>query len=358
MRRNYEAWLRNEGYDENTVNAQLYRAGRVEQYYGDFDEHFEADRLESVIEAFVYSADDARRKRPNPTLIPFMGAITGNMNGYKFAVRLYLRYRDGTVKAEGEELELAPTLKPSIQVSKREDRSSSDFTFRPTENPVTLVEFGIDGFAALQALITGSNYKSLTQAVASLTLFSHPKTVQQTLGKSIFKTIRGPRTPGVYIEQNGKRLMLDDNKSASDAFKWANGITGRARDVQFNHVYTSSQDVDSYTSLANICVTPAFLAKLTDNTSPMTSALLKYRVFELYGWLPAGIEAPNKPEGYDELDWAPTLPAISNVRASLEARMARRPKDRTVLSVKEVGWLFDEGDIGSGFAAAEANQLS
>lgn len=136
--------------------------------------------------------------------------------------------------------------------------------------------------------------------------------------------------------------MLDDNKSASDAFKWANGISGRLRDVQFNHVYANSQDVDSYTSLANICVTPAFIAKLTDSTSPATSALLKYRVFELYGWAPTGIEAPNKPEGYDQLDWAPTLPAVPDVKATVEARMTRRPKDRTVLSVKEVGWLFED----------------
>ena len=44
-----------------------------------------------------------------------------------------------------------------------------------------------------------------------------------------------------------------------------------------------------------------------------------------------------------QVDWAPTLPAVPNVKAAFEARMARRPKDRTVLSVKEVGWLFGEG---------------
>jgi hypothetical protein len=344
MQRSYEAWLRHQGYDENTVNAQLYRAGRVEEYYGDFDEHFETNRLESVIEAFVYTAEDARRDRPNPTLIPFKGAIPGNMNSYKFAVRLYRRYRDETAEAGGEVRELGDTAQPSIRAPKQSNRSTSKPTFMLPENPVTLVQFGIDGFAALQALIGRSHYKSLAQAVASLTLFSHPDTVQQTFGgKSIFKTIRGSRTPGVYAEENGKWVMLDDNKSPSDAFKWANGITGRLRDVQFNHIYTVSQDVDSYTSLANICVTPAFIAKLTDNTSPATSALLKYRVFKLYEWTPAGIEAPNKPEGYDQVDWAPPLPAVPDVKAAFEARMARRPKDRTVLSVKKVGWLFSEG---------------
>jgi hypothetical protein len=278
------------------------------------------------------------------------------MRGYKFAVRLYRRYRENAAEAASEEAEFADNSKLPIQPSKQSNRAAFKPTCMPAENAVTLAQFGIDGFAALKALIERSHYRNLAQAVASLTLFSHPQTVEQTLGKSIFRTIRGPHTPGIYIEENGKRLMLDDNKSASDAFKWANGLTGRLRDVQFNHIYTASQDVDSYTSLANICVTPAFIAKLTDNTSPTTSALLKYRVFELYGWAPAGIEAPNKPEAYNDLEWAPTLPPNLNVRASIEARMARRPKDRTVLSVKEVGWLFNEGDTCSSLPSSEVNQ--
>ena len=344
MQRSYEVWLRRQGYDENTINAQLYRAGRVEEYYGEFDEHYEADRLESVIQTFAYTAEDARRDRQNPTLIPFKGAILGNMNGYKFAVRLYCRYRDEGAEAGADDTEVSMPEQPSVRASKRRNRSNSKAVFVLPENPVNLTQFGIDGFAALQALIVGSQYKSLAQAVASLTLFSHPDTVRQTLGKSIFRTIRGPRTPGVYAAQeNGNRVMLDDNKSASDAFKWTNGLTGRLRDVQFNHIYAVSQDADSYTSLANICVTPAFIAKLTDSTSALTSSLLKYRVFDLYGWIPTGMETPNRPEGYGLLDWAPTLPAVPDVKAALESRMERKPKDRTVLSVKEVGWLFGEG---------------
>lgn len=337
----YETWLRHQGYDDNTVNAQLYRAGRVEQYYGDLDQHFEADDLASVIAAFVYTTEDARRSKPNPTLIPYKGAVAGNMNGYKFSVRLYRRYRLEMAGGDAEEAESVDDLPSNLRQPARAVRANSKTNVLPVENTITLEQFGIDGFASLQALIASSHYKTLAQAMASLTLFSHPETVRQTGGKAIFRTIRGPRTPGEFVEINGIRLMLDDNKSASDAFKWIHGITSRLRDVQFNHVYTASQDVEAYTSLANICVTPAFIAKLTDSSSPPTSALLKYRVFDLYGWTPARIEAPNKPEGYDELDWAPTLPAVNDVKAALEARMARKPMDRTVKSVQEVGWLFE-----------------
>lgn len=342
MDQGYETWLTRQGYNENTVNAQLYRAGRVEQYYGDFDQHFEADGLTSVIDVFIYTTEDARQHKPNPTLIPYRGAVFGNMAGYKFSVRLYRRYRMEMRAFDGEEAEATDNTPSHPTRSARICRGTSKPGISPIENPVTLEHFGIDGFAALTTLIDNSHYKSLAQAMASLTLFSHPETVRQTGGKAVFRTIRGPRSPGAFAEVNGMRVMLDDNKSASDAFKWVHGITSRLRDIQFNHVYTASQDVEAYTSLANICVTPAFIAKLTDSTSPITSALLKYRVFDLYGWTPVGIEAPNKPEGYDELDWAPTLPPVDDVKAALEARMARKPKDRTVKSVKELGWLFGE----------------
>ena len=341
MQRDYEVWLRRQGYSENTVIAQIYRSKRVEEYYGDFDAHFEDDKLDSVIAEFAYSLDDERKNRPNPTLVPFRGSVRANMNGYKSAVRRYQRYRRETGSAEEGEEQSSEVLQFPLPSPSLIRRSFSPAKISLVEDPVTLVDFGINGFSALESLILGSQYKSLEQAVASLTLFSHPDTVGQTFGKSVFKTIRGPRTPGEYLKENGRAvLMLDDNKSASDAFKWSNGLFGRLKDVQFNHVYTASQDVDSYTSLANICVTPAFIAKLTDTGSPTTSALLKYRVYDLYQWTPPHTEAPNKPEGYDQLDWAPTMPAIQDLKATLEVRMARRPKDRTVKSVREVGWLF------------------
>lgn len=338
MRNVYAAWLRRQGYDDRTVGAQLYRAGRVEAYYGDLDRHFDDDTLSGLIDVFTYSVEDRRQGRGNPTVIPFIGDVYGNMNGYKFAVRLYRKFRVGS--GDGDDYE-AVDMPRSEHKPGRSSRSSHKSAELPLpENALTLRDFGIDGFVALRALIDASRYGSLAQAVASLALFSHPDTVRQTAGKSIFRTVRGPRTPGVYAEVNGCRVMLDDNKSASDAFKWTHGLTGRLRDVQFNHIYTLSQDVHSYTSLANICVTPAFLAKLTDSTSPATSALLKYRVFDLYGWTQEGIEAPNRPDGYADLDWAPPMPAVHDLKNVLEAWMARKVKDRTVLSVREVGWLF------------------
>ena len=73
------------------------------------------------------------------------------------------------------------------------------------------------------------------------------------------------RDRGTFAEVAGcdGRVMLDDNRAAAVAFEWAHGIRDRP-DVQVNHIWQRSQDVGAYTSLANLCLTPAFLSKLTD----------------------------------------------------------------------------------------------
>ena len=151
---------------------------------------------------------------------------------------------------------------------------------------------------------------------SSLTLFSHPETVRQTGGKALFPTIRNAARRRQKAEVDGRLLAYDDNKSPTDAFLWCNEITKKLKDVQFNHVYLNSQDPDQYTSLANICVTPAFLAKLTDTNEPVRK-LLRYRAYDLYRWVPAGHEPPPEPAGYVDLQWAPTLPPVSDVAAAI-----------------------------------------
>ncbi len=39
MKAEYKRWLELQKYDSGTVNAQVYRAARVEENYGDLDSH-------------------------------------------------------------------------------------------------------------------------------------------------------------------------------------------------------------------------------------------------------------------------------------------------------------------------------
>ena len=83
------------------------------------------------------------------------------------------------------------------------------------------------------------------------------------------------------------------------------------------------------------------MAKLTDKHTEV-QAILRYRSFDLYGWFPPGLNAPEKPSGYNELDWALTLPAVPDVKANLVSAMATKPSNRTVVAARRFGWLFGE----------------
>ena len=153
----------------------------------------------------------------------------------------------------------------------------------PSAREISFHAFQLDGFKALTAVIAGSPYKTVENAVAALCVFSHPQTVRQTKYQPLVRTVRmrniGQR--GKIGEFKGEQVGFDDNKSPTDAFLWCNALA-RPRDVQFNHVYPVSHDPESYTCLANICMGPEFIAKLTD-THKHIRRLLEYRSFELYG---------------------------------------------------------------------------
>jgi hypothetical protein len=90
----YKQWLQSQGYGAGTIAAQLHRSGRVEDHYGDIDQHYSHDRLSTVIRALTYTSDDERRGRPNPSKIPFDGDPRKNLSSYKNAIALYVRFRD------------------------------------------------------------------------------------------------------------------------------------------------------------------------------------------------------------------------------------------------------------------------
>jgi Endonuclease NucS C-terminal domain len=105
MKSTYRRWLQNQGYADVTVQAQMHRAGRVEQCYGDLDQHYETDRLRHVIDDLKYSTEDERRNKPNPSKIAFEGKIQNNLASYRNAIERYCKFRreatDDDFDAEG-----------------------------------------------------------------------------------------------------------------------------------------------------------------------------------------------------------------------------------------------------------------
>lgn len=200
----------------------------------------------------------------------------------------------------------------------------------------------IDGKALLlQALRTGG-YESLEQAVAEMTLFIHPKTVAQTGNRNVFRTIRNFPKRGEVVEYPDPigKAMACDNEGPANTFRWTlDRFT--FEEVQYNHIYSDSQNIEIYTSLANICVTPAFLAKLTDKDKDI-QRLLRYRSYDLYGFTPKGTAQPSKPEGYDKFKWRVFPDPVAKLESAYRRRLEQCPKSRTCRSAREIGWLFSD----------------
>ena len=92
----YKNWLKQQDYAAGTVQAQMHRAGRVEECYGNLDEHYDSDQLRRVIDELKYSTDDERRNKPNPSKIPFNGNTRNNLASYRNAVERYCKFRRET----------------------------------------------------------------------------------------------------------------------------------------------------------------------------------------------------------------------------------------------------------------------
>ena len=208
----------------------------------------------------------------------------------------------------------------------------------------SLREFGFDGRTALAHVIEQSQYGSVVQAVASLTAFTHPQTVAQTGNRNVFRVVRLRQMSerGTFAEVAGcdGRVMLDDNRAPAVAFEWAHGIRERP-DVQVNHVWQLSRDVSAYTALPNLCLTPSFLAKLTD-TDPTIRNLLRYRAYELFQYWPDATSPPTKPTDYARLTWAEPMPAVANLEQTYRNAMRAKRKDRVVTCARELGWLYSD----------------
>jgi hypothetical protein len=116
MKTGYRRWLEDQKYDAGTINAQMYRAGRVEEYHGNLDDHYASDRMASLIDSLRYSTDDRRHNRPNPSKIPFDGDIRNNLASYRNAVERYRRFRDtGSDAVDTPETEVRADLVTAVE---------------------------------------------------------------------------------------------------------------------------------------------------------------------------------------------------------------------------------------------------
>jgi endonuclease len=129
----YHLWLQRQQLQENTINTQMYRADRVEQYCGNLDEHYSKDRMAAVLQMLTYSTDDERRKRPNPTPIPIDGNLRSNLASYRDAAKRYRSFREtdeagaASLASQGVQSEVAAVVEEEIgqRISLERDMQNS-----------------------------------------------------------------------------------------------------------------------------------------------------------------------------------------------------------------------------------------
>lgn len=199
----------------------------------------------------------------------------------------------------------------------------------------------LNGINALDAVLRRAGYPSTVAAVAEHTIFLDPRTVAQTGGRPVFPVVRDMVRRGTFDTlAGGQKVLLDDNTTPMLTFLWA-ANRGRGPDVQYNHVWGDAKNPDLYTALGNLCSTPAFLAKTTDGQNhPEVRAALQFRAFELYGAHPPEQNPPARPEGFDDLRWAPMPETVPDLEAAFHIRLVTAPKSRPALAARTIGWLF------------------
>lgn len=225
----------------------------------------------------------------------------------------------------------------------RAGRAAKGIVSKPRLSAASTSELVVDGVTPLIEVL-GRAGLTVVQAVAKYATFLPPATVEQTHGKALFPIIRNFGLRGqAGVAHDGRPVFLDDNTTPTRAFVWAGGLR-RGRDVQFNHLWTDSQNPETYTALWNLCATPNFLAKTTDGSNyPDVVAAVRFRAFSLYGRRPESAPDPVEPPGYADLEWAPHPDPVPDLEALLRAKLRSNPKSRAAIAARTIGWLFSDG---------------
>lgn len=116
MRPDYPNWLAEQKYSESTQTAQIHRVRKVEENYGNLDDHFAKGTYEDVIASLQYSITDERANKPNPSKIKFDGNVRNNLQSYKNAVVRYRKFLNdnGFQSALPESREFADDIDTSV----------------------------------------------------------------------------------------------------------------------------------------------------------------------------------------------------------------------------------------------------
>jgi 5-methylcytosine-specific restriction protein B len=145
----FKAWLK-KNYSDATVSTKFFEARKLAEAYGDLDEHFEKDRLQSIADSLKYAPADRDGGKPNPSKLELSKDLLRDLRNYRTTVNYYRWFREGRSRvARNGDLGL-----PADEVSQEESTYSE---LRVTPTPINLILFGPPG--------TGKTYATVSHAV-------------------------------------------------------------------------------------------------------------------------------------------------------------------------------------------------
>ena len=93
MRDDFGQWLQAQGYSDNSCLSRQANVRTVERAYDEtLDMVNERGGLPYLVNQFVYTSEDERRQRPNPSKVIIQGTLRTGLATLKGAVMLYAKF--------------------------------------------------------------------------------------------------------------------------------------------------------------------------------------------------------------------------------------------------------------------------
>ena len=130
MRTDYSLWLAEQKYAENTQAAQIARVKKIEENYGDLENHYIQGTYSAILNTLEYSTADQRQNKKNPSKIVFSGDIRNNLQSYKSAAVRYLKFLENNSNKPNTPLVInenspSPPEEPSQKLSLERDMQAA-----------------------------------------------------------------------------------------------------------------------------------------------------------------------------------------------------------------------------------------
>lgn len=99
QREEFKNWLVNdykngEGMSEGSADNRISNAQKVENIFGDFDELYDQNRLEDILDLLKYSVDDEKSCKELPKGLQIDGNKYDGMATLRQAVKRYLEFKN------------------------------------------------------------------------------------------------------------------------------------------------------------------------------------------------------------------------------------------------------------------------